>query len=176
MQMMEQRRPGITGEFLDVMEPIIVAATIKRLPAYRVKVAEIFDRRMTSAELEATAAFYTSPTGRRVLALAVDGLDYGAILQQQIASGGKAEIAAGDIHTLAEGAAMPAIRKLDPAEMKVLMTFGVSPAGLKVNQMRPEIEQLAARENNVPDPVVDAEITKAVGALVARRSSADIKK
>lgn len=175
-QEMERSFPGITNEFLNVMEPIVVAATIKRLPIYQAKVAALFDRRMNPSELNATGDFYASPAGRRVVALAVAGLDFGPILKRQIESEGKTAIASGEISSAAEAAVAPAMKQLDPSEMKVLIAFGSSPAGLKVNQMRAELALLAAEENNRPDPATEAEIAKAVEALIKLRVSAEAKK
>ena len=176
MQTLEQRWPGIINEFLQILEPIVIEGTLRRLPAYQLQVAALFDRRMTAAELDATAAFYASPAGQHTLTLAIQGLDYRSILQQQIASGGKTKVAAGDIGSMARAAAVPAITQLDPADLKVLMAFGTSPAGAAIVRVQPELEQLAARENNASDPATEAQIEKAMSALIDRRIRAEPKK
>lgn len=175
-QKMEQSFPGITNEFLDVMEPIVVTATIKRLPIYQAKVAALFDLRMNAAELNTTADFYESPTGKRVVALAIEGLDFGPILKRQLETSGNTDIAPREIGRAAEAAVGPAIDQLNPSEIKVLVAFGSSPAGQKVNQMRAEIAQLAAEENNRSDPAVDAQIAEAIDALIKKRVNAKTKK
>ena len=175
-QELERSFPGITTEFLNVLEPIIVAATIKRLPIYQAKVAALFDRRMNTVELDTTADFYASPAGRHVVALAVAGLDFGPILKRELESGGTADIASSEIRSAAAAAVVPAMKQLDPSELRVLAAFGATSAGQKVNQMRTELAELAAEENNRSDPAVEAEMAKAVEALIKQRVSAAAKK
>lgn len=175
-QKMEQAFPGIGKEFLTVMEPIAVGAAITHLPVYQANVAALFDRRMTPPEVTATANFYSSPAGRHMMTLAASGMDFGGMLKHQLETGGKADVSPNEITSLAMATAMPTVKQLDPSELKALMTFAVSPAGVKLNQMRGEIAALAAAESSRSDPAAEAKIAEAVQTLVKRRVSAEAKK
>ncbi|PTS80695.1 hypothetical protein DBR17_10535 [Sphingomonas sp. HMWF008] len=175
-QKIEQAFPGIGKEFLSVVEPIAVAAAIKHLPIYQANVAALFDRRMSPSEVSATADFYGSPAGRHMMALAASGMNFDGMLKRQLETGGKADVLPSEITSLAMATAMPTVKQLDPSELKALMTFAVSPAGVKLNQMRGEIAALAAAESCRSDPAAEAQIAEAVQTLVKRRVSAEAKK
>lgn len=172
MKKLEQQLPGVTAEMIATMEPIILASLIRRLPAYQREVAAVYQRRLTPDELVAVGAFYESPTGARLLTLVRDGVDYSALLDKQLRSGGEAPISRAELAATITPAVQPAVAGLSDAEQLALLRFGMTTAGRKLVGINQELLELAVSFNNKQDEAAEKELDVAMTALIERRMAA----
>jgi hypothetical protein len=172
MQAMEKQWPGVTAEFIKLVEPIITASLTSQLPAYRRDVAAVFARRMTPDELKTTYDFYASPAGQRLMASALTGVDVTDMLRKQIKAGESAEVSGADISNAVRPGAQSALNALDTDDQMRLMAFTMTSAGRKMEAINPQLMQLAARLNNERSPDAEKQIGQVVEQLIAQRMAA----
>lgn len=168
VQELEARWPGISGEMIATMEPIILASIARRLPTYQRSIADVFAAQMNATELAATDAFYGSPAGQHALAAIRDGADYGALLKRQL-SAPKTPLSGTDITSAIAPAVQPALNQLTPQEQLQLMSFSMTSAGRKMTGISGSLGEAAARFGAEKDPETQAAIKAAVVALVQRK-------
>jgi hypothetical protein len=108
-----------------------VAAVLRQeLPSLRTELSSLVRSRMTPREIADSLAFFSTSTGRKLLASAYRGVgDSGATSEQE-----------------AEQAAVTAVmRDLAPEDYSALFTFGASPAAQKFQALRPRISEASRR-------------------------------
>lgn len=171
VQALEARWPGISGELVATMEPIILASISRRLPRYQRAIADVFVSQMDASELAATDAFYSSPAGQHALAAIREGVDYGTLLKRQLSSP-KAPLTGTDIVSAIVPSVQPAINQLTAQDQVLLMSFSRTSAGRKLAQISGGLGEAAAQFNAEKDPETEAATKAAVMGLVQRKLAA----
>lgn len=101
--------------------------TLRReLPSLRRTVSGILSSDLSPADLAKVLAFFSSPTGRKLLALSLQSVG------SDPAPGAEEQQAA---------ATAAVMKSLTPEDMPALMAFGSSPAAAKMNTVNPKIAQ-----------------------------------
>ena len=90
---MEQTYPGITAALWAAAEPEVRRAMAEQHPQYVNLIASIYSSRLTPAELEALFQFYSTPTGRKMLAQIQRGMAPDAMIEDALRTGQLSESA-----------------------------------------------------------------------------------
>lgn len=165
----EATLPGITVDMVAVMEPIIVDAVLKRLPAFQEAAAQIYLRHLTADEIDKMIAFYGSPLGQKVIGQVNASVDLSTVLKAQLATGGKADITAQELKAPIASAAQSTISGLSADEQRELVRFALTPAGRKLGAINAEVLKASEAWMNEDDPAVERQVEQAVTKLLDDR-------
>lgn len=162
--------PGLIEAIVEAGKPIVRSHIEAAVPAYQGKFAEFYARTFSPAEVEQLIAFYSTPTGTKVITGMYDGAD----LASFAAEAGKADkpLTADAIRDYTSSAGAKLLPGFDADDWKALFTFAATPAYAKLRSSTPELRQLTADMANEPDKAMDAELDKAVEATVAKYMAA----
>lgn len=163
---LEREYPGVTKAVIDAVHPIILNGTLARLPSLWARLAPIYARSFTTAELHALFDFYTSPSGGRLLKAMAEGADFSRLLSGAVTSESSIVTTEGFSAGVQSGAAA-VIRTASPEDIKVMMAFAATPAGGKASAIAPKVQAASIAWNNEPAPELDAQIESAAKAVVA---------
>lgn len=124
------QNPGLKRHVADRVRGEMAAVLKSELPSLRKQLAALVRSDMTPREIADSLAFFSTPTGRKLLVRAYRGVGgSGATSEQE-----------------AEQAAVTAVMKdLAPEDYSALFTFGTSPAAQKFQALRPRITETSRR-------------------------------
>ena len=173
----EKIYPGFFEEFGQAMLPFLVETIRTQLPVLWERQADFFVKTYTLAELDQIYAFYSSPTGLRLIVLMNENFDVDAM------SAG-IDFAAGDKLTVesmqagADGAASEVVAGLSPADRKALMAMVATPAGQKMIRNAGALQAISVAWINeilLENPAFTTEAERQAKAIVERRAKVQSK-
>lgn len=168
---LEKEHPGIALEIAKAMLPIINRSARERLPQLWDRQAALYSRHFSAAELDKLIAFYSSPTGIKLIRVMFEKLQPRRMLEEAKKSedftfSGSAAVA--DIRAAAPGVA-EAMNAEDQRVLLALMATGLLP---KLQKLGPETQQITITWMNESAPWEDAEAEKAVVKIIDSRMEA----
>jgi hypothetical protein len=118
------RYPGLRDAVAEKLRPQMLKILRRGLPDLRAQIAAILSADLNPAELHQVTEFFTSPTGRKVYAKALQAMgDHPERSEKQVTDAAMAAIMSG----------------LAPSDYGPLMLFGASSAAGKMNTINPKI-------------------------------------
>ena len=161
------QNPGLLDAIVEAGKPIVRRHVEADVPLHQQKFAEFYARKFSSAEIEQLIAFYSTPTGTKV----IDGMYAGADLGQiadALGKKGDEALTPTAVRDLTRSTGEKLFPGFDADDWKALFTFAGTPAYAKLQSSVPELRQLTADIADEPDPGMDAELNKAVEATVTK--------
>ena len=170
MKAAESDYPGIGKELADAVLPIINGYMRARLPQLHETQAALYTRTFSSSELETLIAFYSSPTGQKVIQLMIASLKPKAML---------AEAQASEDFKITSSSALSDIRDtvpvilagLGPEDQFVLEKFGRSGLVDRMKAVAPETQTIALEWMAEYASGEEAETDMIVQAVFAKREN-----
>jgi Uncharacterized protein conserved in bacteria (DUF2059) len=157
------RNPGVLQAITDASRPIVRRHLLEIIPVHQRRYAEFYAQKFSSEEIDQLIAFYSGPTGRKVIAAIYSGVDLNALAGKMDANG---NLAAKDVQEAHAAAAKSVPDLLDADDWKAVFMFSATPAHAKLVSVGPEFNQLVAELENEPDPALNAEVDAAVKQAV----------
>jgi len=164
---MEKDHPGVTKAVIEAMRPIIVTSTLARLPSLWERLAPIYTRMFSVAELHTLLDFYTSPAGARVIKTMGEGADYSRMLGDMVANNNSVVTSDGVTAGVQSGVAQ-VIRSATPEDMKAMIALVATSAGKKLPMLNREVQAASIAWGNEPEPELDAQVESAVKDAVVK--------
>lgn len=159
-----EQYPGLDAAIVAGCKPVIEKHTRKSIPRLRDQAARFFADRFSPAELRQLRDFYASPTGTKLIAGMIAGMD-GADAMPDYVRRDSGEISSKDISKMLGGSLGRMLPSLDDRDKAVLTSFARTPVYPKLQALQPEILALGARFANEPDPAFDADLEKVIEAV-----------
>lgn len=170
-QKLEARWPGITGEYLTLVEPLVVGPALKRMAVFQQQAAAIYREQLTLAEINEMLAFYKSEAGTRLLNTIKGKADLAPLLNEQRSTGGKTEITQKDIGNVINNMSSQTIGATSFDDRLALMRFSATSAGQKLHNVNIAVQQLSLRLANDVDPDAEAQMAAGLKALIQRHTA-----
>ncbi len=174
LQFLDKEYPGFTEAILREMKPALVRFTIKELPAYHERVADLISSRLNAAEIEDLTKFYLTPTGQKLLNGMQQNATVGATLSEVMADPDKptsyAAVAADH-----KASTEAATKLIDESDKPALKEFAMKPYFTRVAMMAPAMRKLEQDFSNEPAPEFEAEIEAIMTATLAKFEAAKKK-
>lgn len=164
---MEKSTPGITLAFARELLPIVDRSSRERLPELHRRQAALYATNFTAAELDTLIAFYSSPTGTKLIAAMQAAIKPKAI----IAEASKSEdfkFGAQSVLTDIRATVPDIMKTMDASDKAALTQFAQSGVAPKMRALSPKTQQLAIDWMNEETPWEGAEMEKAIERVVAR--------
>lgn len=161
--------PGVVKEMARVVLPIINKYMRVRLPELQARQSDLYFRNFSEQEIDRLIAFYTSPTGQRMITLMMDNLQPNAVIEQLKSSGDlkiSSESALTDIRRTAP-AIMAAMTEADLKELETLMQSGLL---VRMKMIANETQTIALTWMDESAPGEEEEIEEAMSALFEHRA------
>ena len=160
--------PGLREAIFEAARPIFRKYVAAQIPAKEQKFADFYARKFTPQDMEELLAFYSSPTGTKVIAQTYANLDLNKIAEDALATNGEGKMNGEDVGEITTSAAAKVLPGLDADDFKALFIFSGTPAFEKLRAAMPEFQQLTAELANETDPATDAEVQAAVEGAVKK--------
>jgi hypothetical protein len=160
------QNPGLLNAIVEAGKPIVRKHVVAAIPVQQRRYADFYARKFSVAEIDQLIAFYSTPTGMKVVAAMYDGLDLNKMADTLVTKDGDAKITTDTVGTIAQSAAGRVLPGLDGDDWKALVIFMGTPAYGKLKTVLPELRQLSADVGNEADPAMDAELNKAIEVTV----------
>jgi len=159
------QNPGLLQAIIDASGPVLRKHLIATIPVAQTRYAAFYAEKFSAQEIDELIAFYSTPTGAKVIDAMYAGIDLA-----KLSEGVDKE---GNLHLTPEAVAEANSEleaklpdKFDADDWKEIFMFGATPTHAKLMRVIPEFNQLAARLQNEPDPALDAELNETVTATV----------
>lgn len=168
---LEASAPGITGELIDKLMPIINNSLRVRLPELQRRQSALYAETFDENDLAFLVSFYQSPTGRKLIALTMDNLQ-----TQNMAKSAKqsddltisSDAVVADLQSTAR-AITPQFDEADKTILLGLVRSGVAP---KMQAMAKRTQQIGLDWQNEYLPGEEEQIMALMESIVARRLEA----
>jgi Uncharacterized protein conserved in bacteria (DUF2059) len=165
---LEKQYPGTVNELLDATLPIINRSATVRLPVLQQRQAALYAQTFDSAELAFLLRFYGSPTGQKVLRLAVQNMQT-ANVEAAVKSSGDFSIGAKAVMADLQSTSEIIAQQVEGDDKAVLEDFGRSTAFLKLRQIGEQAQQIVLDWHNEYLPGEEEEIDAVMEAVFNRR-------
>ncbi|ATW03220.1 DUF2059 domain-containing protein [Sphingorhabdus sp. YGSMI21] len=165
---LEQEFPGIVAQFAEAMIPIVNGSSLERLPQLQARQAALYSKTFTDAELAVLIEFYSSPTGRKIVAQTQDAIDYEATMADMKQSPDyefSAESTLADVRTA--GAKISG--QMDSQDLLVLAQLGRSGLVPKLRDMALESHQITNEWTSEYSPGEEAALEAVIGTIFEKR-------
>jgi len=161
-----QKNPGLLDAILAAGRPVIRKHLESRIPEHQQRYARFYADKFSPAEIDELIAFYSTPTGAKVIAAMYAGHGIDKVVEAMDKNDGN--LSANDVQEIngAEAAKLPDV--FDADDWKAISAFGATPAHAKLQSIAPEFRQLVADIENEDDPAMDADLDKAVTDAVTK--------
>jgi hypothetical protein len=159
------RNPGLLEAVMDAERPLMRKHLLEVIPGHQRRYAEFYARKFTPEEIDQLIAFYSGPTGQKVIAALYAGVDLGK-LTDKLDSKGNLALTGKDIQDVHAAAVSRVPDLLDADDWKAVFMFSATPVHSKLVGIGPEFNQLVAELENEPDPAFDARIEAVVQQAV----------
>jgi hypothetical protein len=157
--------PGLLDAIIDAGLPVMRKHLIATVPLRQRAYAAFYADKFSSEEIDQLSAFYSTPTGAKVVAAMYGGLDLGKLAEGMYKDGNLA-LTGKAVEEAAAATASHLPDKFDADDWKALFIFSAAPVHAKLVRVGPEFSQLAADLENEPDPAFDAEMDSAINGAV----------
>ena len=159
--------PGLLQAIVEAGKPIVRRHVEAAVPAHQQKFADFYSSKFSPDEIQQLAAFYSTPTGAKVIAGMYDGAEIGN-LAEAIAQKPDRPLTPEAVREYTSSAGAKLLPGFDADDWKALFMFAATPAYAKLKSVSPEFRQLTADIANQEDPAMDAELDEAVQAAVGK--------
>ena len=159
------RNPGLLDAILAAARPVMRKHLLAVIPQHQQRFAGFYAGNFTPEEIDQLIAFYSSPTGAKVIDAMYAGMDVGKI----VAAAGttpESPLTARQVGEFNNSAAATLPDKFDAEDWKAMFIFAASPVRAKLQRLSPALNQLVADVENEPDPAFDADLDKAIERAV----------
>jgi hypothetical protein len=157
--------PGLRDAILEAGRPVIEKHLALMVPRRQQTYARFYAANFTAEEIGQLIAFYSTPTGAKVVAAMYSGVPLGKIAQT-MSMDGDSKLTAESVNQFNQTAVAGLPDKFDSEDWKVLFVFSATPAHAKLLRVAPDFAKLVADTENEPNPAMDEELDKAVEAAV----------
>jgi hypothetical protein len=165
---MERDYPGIVKQFAEAMLPIINKSSLERLPQLQASQAALYQDTFTDPELAALIEFYSSPTGRKLVAQTLDTIAFDTTMTEMKQSPDFEYSAASTVaDTRAAGAKIAT--GMDRQDQLTLAEFGRSGLIPKLQAMALKTHQIVIDWNNEYAPGEEAALDAAIETILDKR-------
>lgn len=161
----EKQFPGALAHMFDAARPEVERHIVASLPQLWTAIATLLSAELTSTEIEAARAFYSSPAGKRFKAAMLRNYD----VTQEIAPLAKnldAKLEPSMIRRGIEGGAQDAVAELSAEDKAALLRFGRTPAFAKIRTLNTRLLQISADWSNASDPEFEARMETLMAAAM----------
>jgi hypothetical protein len=159
------KNPGLLEAILAAGRPIARKHLAASIPLNQQRYARLYAENFTPAEIDQLIAFYTTPTGVKVVAALYSGITLENLIERTDDKG-ELHLTPNMVGETTHAAVAGLPDQLDAEDWKTLLIFMGTPAHAKLRQLAPEFNRIAAEIGNSDDPEMDAEMNKAVEATV----------
>ncbi len=159
--------PGLLDAIVEAGKPIVRKHVEASVPAHQQKFADFYAQRFSAEEIQQLIGFYSTPTGKKVIAGMYNGADLGNFAEA-IAQKPDQPVTPDAIREFTRSAGAKLLPAFEPDDWKALFMFAATPAYATLKSIAPEFRQLTADLANDEDPAMDAELDKAVAAAVGK--------
>jgi hypothetical protein len=139
----EAKMPGIVKAMRTALSQEIARQMSGEYDHYVGTLGALYQATLTDTEMDATVAFYRSPTGQRMLARAKASM---ANSVNQMAQNGQPKDPRSEIQSMTGTAAVASIQDLSEEDLKALAAFSAQPGTIKLAQAQPKFVAVAADE------------------------------
>jgi hypothetical protein len=164
---MEKQFPGIGKAVIDAMAPIVIEGTVKRLPELWRRLAPAYFDAFTADELREVIAFYRSPLGTRIIQIMGEESDFAGAMAEAMHSP-NGNISQNAVRQGIEAGSAGLVRRLSAEDLRKIGEFMATPAGKKVGEIAPRVQQIAAEWGNDQPPELQQQVQAAVVSAVQR--------
>ncbi len=175
---LEAEYPGILKAMWMAIMPETERQSGAELPRLWEKLATLYASKLSVAELDAASAFLGGPTGRKLVKMVNEGMlapGLAAIMKSEDGS-----LSAADVASAKMAAAQKMANSISAAEEAQISAFASSPAGLKLQEIAPQVNAISLEWANAKDPEgddrIDALMEKAVEDFMAAADARKQKK
>lgn len=168
----ERMYPGFFKEFGQAMLPFLSNLIRTQLPVLWERQADFYVKNFTLAELDQILAFYSSPTGRKLIVLMNEHFDIDAMSAGvDFAAGDKLTVESMDAGV--NGGISKVVAGLTPADRKALLEMTATPAGKKMMRSARELQAISVAWINeilIENPEFKVEAERQAQMIVKRRT------
>lgn len=158
------RNPGLLDAILASGRPVMRSHLLAGIPAEQQRFAQFYAEKLSPDELDQLIAFYSTPTGAKVIDAMYAGGDFGELVDAMEKGDGAMSAAAVDKMNSSAAAQLP--YKFDADDWKTMFAFAATPVHAKLAQIAPEFNQLVADLGNAPDPTLEGDMNTAIEGAV----------
>ncbi|MDF7775335.1 DUF2059 domain-containing protein [Sphingomonas sp. AOB5] len=161
VQALEKEYPGVVKVMIDAMYPVLKRRLMGSVPEMWDLLGNHYASRLDTADLRAAIAFYSSPTGERIVAAMVAGVSFDSMLQDMVQTG-EFDVGAGAMNGTLRDGARKAYSGLSAEDRANANRFAATPAGQRIVAANLSAQPLVLQWANRPDPAFDAELEAAM--------------
>ena len=162
---LENEYPGLHDAMWHAVEPILRDYSAKSGPGLVARLRDLYAARLSREEIDAFIAFYSTPTGKRLIRTVYENADYAPFVEAGLADRATTAEDIGRVQQSARAAVAESLTEADRAALEELVR---SISLTKANALSAEIRQITADWLNEPDPEMDALIEEAVVSAAER--------
>jgi hypothetical protein len=167
LKQMEAEYPGIVPAMWQATRPIIAEALADTLPDLWNGLARVYAKHLTSAQIDETARFFQSPTGRKFVVEMNRNVDSKPMIRDAVRQG-QGRIGEKSYVDTVSGAATAAASAMSPAELAEFGRFFESPTGKVLLGVGPDVTKVILEWSNREDPKVDARVEAAMIKVIEK--------
>lgn len=168
----EQRFPGFFDELGEAVLPFFTDHLLEKLPALWGGLADYFEANFTASELDKAIAFYSSPAGQHVIEGMYQSMKADTLTANARANHGTSIDDSAVKQTISE-AAPNVIASLGPEDLRVLLAFSGTSAGIKISKGADPVRRITVDWMNevlFADPAFKQEVLRQTITLVRKRT------
>lgn len=173
---LEQRYPGIYADAWKALEPEMRRMAIAAQPAFERRLAALYARLLTPAELTGLRAFYASPTGRKLIRVMHANLDMAPMLDDAV-SRPDAQVSAEALAAAQAEAKRKALAALTSDDEAALAGLARLMPLAKLQSVAAAVQKFTLETINEPQPEAEARMQQVVEArmtaFIAARDGTD---
>jgi len=158
------RNPGLLDAILASGRPVMRSHIMAGIPVQQQRFAQFYAAKFTPDEIDQLIAFYSTPTGTKVVDAMYVGGDFSDVIDAMDKGSGAMSAAAVEKMNSSAAAQLP--DKFDADDWKAMFAFAATPAHAKLERIAPEFNQLVAEVGNAPDPTLESEMNAAIESAV----------
>jgi hypothetical protein len=158
------RNPGLLDAILASGRPVMRSHIVAGIPAQQQRFAQFYAEKFTPDEIDQLIAFYSTPTGTKVVEAMYAGGDFSEVIDAMDKGSGAMNAAAVEKMNSSAAAQLP--YKFDADDWKAMFAFAATPAHAKLEKIAPEFNQLVADVGNAPDPTLESDMNSAIESAV----------
>ena len=163
---LEAAHPGVLQAMWDGAKPIMRQQLASSLPDLWQRLADVYAAHLTDAQIDATTAFFRTPTGHKFLLQMNKRVDVRPMVADAASTGGK--VRQQTFESGAAGAATEAFADMSAAERAEIARFLATDAGKALGPVAPDVTRTGMEWMNRTDSQGQAAIGAAMKAALER--------
>ncbi len=159
MVALDNDHSGLVDHLVDTAIPVIVRQVNRTMPDLFVRQSRYFAEKMTMAEIAEVTNFYRNPAYPSISKKLAGNVDFSTLLNEAIENpDSPIDISGKDLEDLKKGAATSSMAHFTSEERNLLMKFGLSSTGRKLQSLQSGALAIEARWSNESTPEDDKEL------------------